>query len=204
MYDPSKSEVWNIHLYNHPTFVVDTTVPYQGYFVMPSAAHVSADERLILQGISYRQLKKPCLPCKLQTFEVSEYTFAPKSYEGRQTLSLKGAWKSTQVNIPVNTLFVPIAVAQAPLIMNLLEPQAPDSLAAWGYLNAYMEQKEGIEGYVIEPFAQEKLAIQRSAAFESFKKDASNANNPDKLIQFFHKMHPSWDENYRRLPIYRL
>ena len=77
-------------------------------------------------------------------------------------------------------------------------------MAAWGYLNAYMEQKEGIEAYVIEPFAQEKLRDPEiRKAFELFKGQSENKNSPDKLIQFFHKMHPSWDENYRRLPILR-
>ncbi len=46
----------------------------------------------------------------------------------------------------------------ARLVLALLEPQAPDSFAAWGFFNACFEQKEQIEPYVAEKIAREMLA----------------------------------------------
>ena len=45
--------------------------------------------------------------------------------------------------------------ARARLVMHLLEPQAPDSFAAWGFFNACFEQKEYMEPYVAEQIARE-------------------------------------------------
>jgi len=45
----------------------------------------------------------------------------------------------------------------AKVAMNLLEPQAPDSLLAWGFFNAIFEQKEYGENYVLEQLAREML-----------------------------------------------
>ena len=46
--------------------------------------------------------------------------------------------------------------------MALLEPQAPDSLAAWGFFNSCFEQKEHIEPYVAEQIAHAMLAQLRT------------------------------------------
>ena len=42
--------------------------------------------------------------------------------------------------------------------MNLLEPEAPDSLARWGFFNAIFEEKEYGEHYVLEALAREMMA----------------------------------------------
>lgn len=55
---------------------------------------------------------------------------------------LEGRWRSEIREIRPGGLFVPIAQSGARLIVALLEPQAPDSLAAWGFFNACFEQKE--------------------------------------------------------------
>ena len=57
------------------------------------------------------------------------------------------------------------------LLMNLLEPIAPDSLMSWGYFNAYLEQKEYMEAYVAEELATQMLKdpqVKAATAISSF------------------------------------
>src|SRR5260370_36945942 len=70
----------------------------------------------------------------------------------------EGAWARETHDIGAGALFVPIAQSSARLLMALLEPQAPDSLAAWGFFNACFEQKEDMEPYVAEQIARDMLA----------------------------------------------
>jgi hypothetical protein len=58
---------------------------------------------------------------------------------------------------PSGSVIVLLAQPSARVAMNLLEPSAPDSLAAWGFFNAVFEQKEFGENYVLEKLAREMM-----------------------------------------------
>ena len=105
------------------------------------------------------------------------------------------------------TLFVSIAQAKSRLIMALLEPQAPDSLAAWGFFNACFEQKEHMEPYVAEQIAREMLAADPELQEEFTRKlavDAAFAANPVARLEFFLRRHASWDVRYNLYPVLRV
>ena len=44
-----------------------------------------------------------------------------------------------QITIPAGSFWVPAGQRRARLILSMLEPDAPDSLAKWGFLNAVFE-----------------------------------------------------------------
>ena len=87
----------------------------------------------------------------------------------------------------------------------MLEPQAPDSLAAWGgFANAF-EKKEYMEEYVAEDVAREMLNDPAVAA--EFKRrletDPEFAKSKSDRLEFFHRRTPSWDERYNLYPVMR-
>jgi len=91
--------------------------------------------------------------------------------------------------------------------MALLEPQAPDSFAAWGFFNGCFEQKEYLEPYVAEMIAREML--DRDAALnEQFnrklKEEPEFAASASTRLDFFHRLHASWDQRLNLYPVYRL
>jgi hypothetical protein len=92
-------------------------------------------------------------------------------------------------------------------LVALLEPQAPDSFAAWGFFNTAFEAKEYMEPYVAEQAAREILARDPKAA-EAFNKrlaeDAEFAANPQARLDFFYRLSPSWDERLNLYPVYRV
>ena len=91
--------------------------------------------------------------------------------------------------------------------MGLLEPQAPDAIAAWGRLNAAFERKEYMEDYVAEEQAEAMLARDPAlrAEFEKrLREDAAFAKSPQQRLEFFYRRHSAWDERYGLYPVLRL
>jgi hypothetical protein len=117
-----------------------------------------------------------------------------------------GEWRTLDREYSALALFVPIAQPLARLVVALLEPQAPDSFAAWGFFNACFEQKEQLEPYVAEQIARELFARDSKLrdAFEHRLEDdpAFNAD-PAARLEFFCRHHASWDENLNCYPILR-
>ena len=102
---------------------------------------------------------------------------------------------------------MPVAQRLARLVLALLEPQAPDSLAAWGLFNASFEQKEQMERYVAEQIAREMLAASPTLQAEfdrALASDPKLAADASARLEFFLRRHTSWDARYNLYPIYRL
>ena len=139
-------------------------------------------------------------------FVASAVNYSKAPFEGRTTLDFAGQWQGERADLAAGSLFVPIAQPKARLVMTLLEPQSPDSYAAWGFFNTAFERKEYMEPYVAEQVAREMLASdaatagefkQRLATDEHFAKDAQAR------LDFFYRRHPSWDRAYNLYPVYR-
>jgi hypothetical protein len=151
-------------------------------------------------------LRAPLAQARVETFRADKTKFAAQSFEGRQRLDVAGAWKPQTRDIGAGSLFVPIAQAKARLVMALLEPQAPDSLAAWGAFNPAFEKKESMEAYVAEAVARERLAADPALAAEFRAKlagDVDFAASPAARLEFFHRRHSSWDERFNLYPVMR-
>lgn len=126
-------------------------------------------------------------------------------------VQLEGNWSAAPESL-VNSLapgalFVPVGQPLGRLIVALFEPQAPDSLAAWGFFNACFEQKEHMEPYVAEQIAADMLARDATLREEfaaRLKADAGFASNPSDRLEFFMRRHSSWDERYNLYPVLRL
>jgi hypothetical protein len=91
--------------------------------------------------------------------------------------------------------------------MHLLEPQAPDSFAAWGFFNACFEPKEHLEPYVAEQIAREMLAQQPALQDEFERKlEAEPAFAADSVgrLNFFLRRHASWDSQLNLYPVFRV
>jgi len=158
-----------------------------------------------VHGIEYRTLDRALDDRSVQVFRATGTKFAGNSVEGHQRLALEGTWTPETHDIAPGALFVPIAQPKARLVMALLEPQAPDALAAWGEFNNAFEQKEYMEAYVAEDVAREMLAkdpgLQK--AFDEKLKDPAFAKDPQARLEFFARRHDSWDERFNLYPVLR-
>ena len=205
-YDEAVPQVWKVPLRDHvvPNTVVDAP---RGGYVVPAAHAAWVGEKLKQHGIAFETLATGVDAADVEAFRADEATFAAASVEGHQRLTLKGAWKPETQALPVGSLFVPIAQPKARLVMALLEPQAPDALAAWGLFNNHFERKEYMEAYVAEEVARDMLAKDPAlkAAFEQrLRDDPAFAASAEARLDFFYRLHPAWDERYNLYPVLRV
>ena len=204
-YDESRPEVWKIPLRDEVAPVLTVDAPRGGYLV-PAAWASLLEPKLRLHGIEYRRLDAPLHAAAVETFRVDRPKFDAASFEGHQRATLAGSWAPATRELGAGALFVPIAQPEARLAMALLEPQAPDSLAAWGEMNNAFEQKEYMEDYVAEDVARKQLASDPAlkAAFEQkLRDDPAFAGDPAARLDFFYRRSPSWDAGYGLYPVMR-
>jgi len=204
-YDERTPQLWMLPLRDTvaPSLVV--TAPKAGYLVPPEQA-ARVGTQLQAHGIAFRTLDAALPATAVQVFEADNVKFAPTPVEGHQRATVAGQWTSATVDVPAGTLFVPIAQPKARLLMTILEPQASDSMAAWGMFNNAFERKEYMEGYVAEEQARLMLARDPAlkAAFEQkVKDDPDFAKSPRARLDFFYRRHPAWDAGYNRYPVLR-
>jgi hypothetical protein len=204
-YDDTQPEIWQVPLRDElvPDLVVDA--PGGGYLV-PAAYAAQVAAKLDLHGLEYRRLRQPLEDARVEAFRAGSAEFAEGSFEGRQRVTLEGQWSAETLDVPAGSLFVPIAQPEARVLMQLLEPKAPDSLAAWGWFNNAFERKEYMEDYVAEQVAREMLAQdpQLRAKFEQrLQEDPGFAADPRARLDFFYRRHSSFDERYNLYPVLR-
>jgi murein tripeptide amidase MpaA len=204
-YDESRPEIWRLPLRDELLPDLVLTAPRGGYLVPPAhAAWVRT--KLDRHGIVSRTLSAPLGQASVEGFRAEKADFGSRSVESHQRLSLQGKWRSETRDVGAGALFVPIAQAKARLVLALLEPQAPDSLAAWGEFNTAFERKEHMEDYVAEEIALEQLAGDPALAAEFQRKIATEpefARSPAARLEFFYRRHPSWDERFNLYPVLR-
>ena len=204
-YDESKPQVWKLPLRDEIVPGNSVVAPKGGYLV-PQQYAVAVAKHLLAHGIDFRVLTAPLRDGKAQAFVADSAQFAPTSVEGHQRVALKGEWTTQAAEVAAGSLYVPIAQANARLLVQILEPTAGDSMAAWGDFNNAFERKEYMEGYVAEEEARKMLAKDPAlkAEFEKkLKDDADFAKSAGARLDFFYRRHPAWDAGTNRYPVLR-
>jgi hypothetical protein len=206
VYDPTTPQIWKVPYRSkvEPTLVVKA--PLGGY-VIPAAFAREIGGKLANHGISFEPISNNVDGVRAEVFRAARVTFSTTPFEGRMRASLSGEWTRETHSIRAGALFVPIAQPLSRLVMALLEPRAPDSLAAWGFFNACFEQKEHMEPYVAEQIAREMLAkdpLLREEFAQLLQDDAAFAANPGARLDFFLSRHSSRDDRYNLYPVFRV
>jgi len=205
IYDPGTPQVWRVPFRKHVKASLIVTAPKRGYIVPPGYAEV-VGEKLRLHGIATEPLFAT-EALELEVFRASAAEFSASPFEGCMRATLRGEWEREVRPVPGGALLVPIAQPRARLLMALLEPRAPDSLAAWGFFNSWFEAKEYMEPYVAEQIAREMLKSDASLAGEfqaRLDRDPGFAASSTARLEFFLRRHASWDERFNLYPVLRL
>jgi hypothetical protein len=205
VYDPSTAQIWHVRYRNRIEPAILVRSPRLGYFI-PRAYADKIGACLERHGIKISPAAQHAQHAEFEQFRASGVSFSKQPFEGRMRAEIAGEWQSLAREIAAPALFVPIAQPLARLIVALLEPQAPDSFAAWGFFNACFEKKEQLEPYVAEQIARELFTsnLKLREAFERrLKEDAAFRADPAARLEFFCRHHPSWDEQLNCYPIYR-
>jgi len=205
VYDPKTPRIWRVPFRDRVEASLVVRAPRGGYLV-PAEHAETVGGKLTLHGIAFEPLRHPLGKAQVEEFRIARAQFSPEPFEGRQRVALRGEWGGAERDVPAGSLFVPIAQPRSRLIVALLEPQAPDSLAAWGFFNACFEQKEQIEPYVAEQIARAMFDSDPDLQAEfalRLKDDPAFAADPGARLDFFCRRHASFDERRHLYPILR-
>jgi hypothetical protein len=206
IYDPHRPQIWHVPFRDQVAPALVVRAPLGGY-VVPCAWAAEIGARLALHGVRFETVLTASSGVRVEAFRATDAQFGTAPVEGRTRVQLEGAWQREFQDIAAGSLFVPIAQSGARLLTHLLEPQAPDSFAAWGFFNACFEQKEYMEPYVADQIARTLLA-QTPGLQEEFsrrlKEDAAFAANPGARLEFFLRRHSSWDSRMNLYPVFRV
>jgi murein tripeptide amidase MpaA len=196
---------------------LDLTVPmYQTFKVKESVAPplsyvipvqwTEVIEVLKAHGLQMRALIE-YESIKIESYRFLNVTWPQGPFEGRH-MPRFDVERTVETRVfPPGSVIVPLAQPAGRVILNLLEPDAPDSLARWGFFNAIFEEKEYAEHYILEALAREMMA-QDPALKQEFEKlvadDAEFAASPSERLRFFYKRSPYWDPQMNLYPVGRI
>jgi hypothetical protein len=204
-YDESTPQVWKVPLRDEVVPDTVVTAPEGGYLVPVEWAPL-VQPWLDVHGIAYDRIDTP-LDVAAWQFHASDVAFAASSMEGHQRADIEGGWQKGVAPVLPGSLFVPIAQPLSRLVVHILEPEAPDSIAAWGGFNNAFERKEYMEPYVAEAEARKMMAADPAlkAEFEArLHDDPDFAADPRARLDFFYRRHPAWDSGYNVYPVLRV
>ena len=179
--------------------------------IVPAAYLIPQQFSNIIDVLKAHQIKfntlKSTKNVKVEKYRFENVQFAPRPYEGRQLPTFNCNAFTEKVDVEAGTLIVYTNQRQLRVIVNLLEPEAPDSFVNWGFFNAFFERKEYAESYVMEPYAKQMIKDDPNLRSEFYKKlneNESFRNNGGERLDFFYKRSPFYDKGENVYPITRL
>ena len=173
----------------------------RGYVVLPGWPQI--EERLRGHGLTVRKMTAP-VEIEVETMRASSPKWAPASYQGVAQVAAQISRQTERRRIPAGALWVPADQPDFEVAVQLLEPEAPDSLLSWGLLSSVFEQKEYIDPRVLDGLVAERLQDPKTAAeWKAVLEDEEFAADPRARYAWWYRRTPYWDETVGLLPYFR-
>jgi hypothetical protein len=195
-------KTFRIPHFNRQTVAASAAVP-AAYIVPSQWTEVIA--RVRAHGIRCSELAGP-VTLDVSTYRFTDLKWAEKPFEGHHTLTYDIREVKERLDFPAGSLVIDTAQPLGRVAAHLLEPAAPDALVRWGLFDACFEQKEYLEGYVIEKVIRDMLAERPSlkAEFEQACTDSAFAASVQRKRQWFYERSPYFDTRMNLYPVGRI
>ncbi|QKX03501.1 M14 family metallopeptidase [Aquimarina sp. TRL1] len=186
-------------------FIPSKQVTIPAFYVIPQGWWRITDA-LKRNQVAYQRLSKDTT-ITVETYKIQSYKTRNSPYEGHYL------HYDTQVSKKENTMtfrkgdyLIPTAQKAIRYIIEVLEPEAPDSFFNWNYLDTILQQKEGFSPYVWEDKAIELLEKhpELKARFIEKQKDTSFRKNSYRQLDWLHKQSSNYEKAHMKYPIYRI
>jgi hypothetical protein len=181
-----------------------TVAPPLAYVVPP--AWTAAIERLRAHGLKLERLEK-AVAAEFETYRLRQPKWFQQPFEGHHPVSYLTVPVRERRTLPPGSVVVRLNQPGAKIATHLLEPDGPDSFAAWGFFDSAFEQKEYGEEYLVEHLAREMLAKDAELRKEFEAKLASDEafrSNPAARLAFFYDRSPYLDRRIGAYPVVRI
>ena len=189
----------------YQTFSVKTAVAPPLRYIVP-AQWTSVIDVLKAHGVRMKTLAA-FTTLEVESYRFTNVTWPSEPFEGRHMPHFDVEPTMETRSFPPGSKIVPMSQTLGRVILNLLEPHAPDSLARWGFFNAIFEEKEYAEHFVLEALAREMMANDPSLEREFrllLASDAEFAASPSARLRFFYRRSPYWDPQMNLYPVGRI
>jgi hypothetical protein len=186
---------------------IDTTAEVKmplGYLI-PSAWKELADV-LALHGVEMERTAKS-IEGEFETYQFTAVKFATSANEGHVMVDFETKPVRAASKVPVGSYWVPLKQRRSRLILAMLEPQAPDSLVRWGFLDAVFEGRFGAGEYLSEPIARRMMADSpelRKQFEDQIKADPQFAGDARARLAWWTERSKYEPENTGRYPVLRV
>jgi len=189
----------------YDTFRVTAAVAPPLHYIVP-VQWTDVIEVLHAHGVHFRSLAETT-SLEVESYRFTDVTWPSEPFEGRHMPRFAVERTTETREFPAGSIVVPVAQPLGKVVLNLLEPEAPDSFARWGFFNAIFEEKEYAEHYVLETLAREMMATDPDLKreFERLvETDPDFAASPSARLRFFYKRSPYWDPQMNLYPVGRI
>jgi hypothetical protein len=204
--DYETGEVREIEVpWSHRPTVTKTVSRPRGYLLLPGWPVI--ERRLRDHGLRVLRVTRPT-ETAVETIRLTPEPAGAgqcRSYQGLTQPRFEVRRSVERREVPAGALWIPADQPDFEVAVQLLEPEAPDSLVAWGLLSIVMERKEYIATRVLERLAREMVrdpAIR--ADWETALEDGSFAADPGARWTWWYQRTKFWDETVGLLPVYRV
>lgn len=203
IYDNTKPVDIETVWYNRMEVAKEVTPPL-AYIIPPQ--WTEAIELAQAHGLRCERLTEP-ITDDFESYRFEDVTFPSRSYESRFLPRFKVKPIVERRTYRPGSVIVPLDQPDAKVAIHLFEPEAPDSLASWGFFNVVFEQKEYAEHYIMEDLARRMLDDDPKLGeeFEArIRTDREFASSRRARLDFFYKRSPYWDDRMNVYPIARI
>ncbi len=175
----------------------------RGYLVLPGWPQI--EELLAGHGLRARRLASE-IEADVETIRIADPTFSSTPFQGTVLVNdLSVGRQVERRTIPAGSLWIPADQPDFAVAVQLVEPEAPDSMVRWGLLNTVFERKEYIEPRILEGLAREMLAEPAvRAAWEAALEDEVFRADPRARALWWYRRTAYWDEQVGLMPVFRV
>jgi hypothetical protein len=188
--------------------VVAASLPRpRGYLVLPGWPEI--ERRLVDHALRFERLPRE-LELEVETARLTRPQPEEESYQGLTRLRAEVTRASERRTVPAGALWVPADQPDFAVAVQLLEPEAPDSVLAWGLVSGLFEGKEYIDGAALELFARQALGNPQVPAMAALAAEwktalADPAFSADRAARYrwWFARTPHRDEQVGLYPVFR-
>jgi hypothetical protein len=203
-YDRNEPFTKRIPFYDHYVPDIQVEKP-KAYLIPQSWARVI--ELLKINGVQLQPLTKDA-EMEVEVYYIEDYKSPAKPYEGHYNHTGVVVRKEIQ-KLPFYQGDYLVSTDQKAnrYLIEVLEPQGPDSFFSWNFFDSILAQKEHFSAYVFEDVAAEMLrkdAGLKQKLEERKKSDEAFAKSGAAQLEFIYRNSPHSEKSYLRYPVVRL
>jgi hypothetical protein len=190
----------------YDTYNPSGTVEVPGFYVIPQG-WTKVVERLQWNQIRMRRVQSDS-SFEATVYLITNYEHARNPYEGHYPNNSAELNEVTEdITVRGGDYIVPTDQPGLRYIMEVLEPQGPDSFFTWNFFDAILQQKEYFSPYIFEELAPGILNENpdlKNNFEERIKADSVFANSPFQQLNFIYQNSKYREKDFMRYPVYKI